>query len=490
MVRIRSDGSITGSVNNPTANIASGMWSLKDAERSVRGSTWPASYDSLTDPYFANTSLLVHADGTNISNNSVFIDSSPNIYTVTRNGNPGQGTFTPFPLAGNVYTTAVNGGSSFFNGSTDYFSLPNLTVGTNNFTIEGWFYAITVSSAEIAILKLIGASNQIEVRIASSKISGRVISSGTPSVVGNNTTISPLTWYHFALVRNNNVDTLYLNGVAETTTVNDTTNYGASTTFTVAANQSGASKFNGWLSNIRVNIGTAVYTGNFTVPTSQLSSVSNTQVLLNFTNANILDYTAKNNLATIGNVYISTTQSKFGGSSVYFSNTGGGALVGYYNSSIHSFNLTDFTVEAWVYPLTYTGMTHGVSNIPTLIGGMQFNSTTADWSFGMSTSGILKFYYYNGSAISINTSTTVPLNTWSHIAAVKTSAGITMFYNGTLVSGPTAISGTPSIQAGTTLTMGAHNSTYMNAYLDDVRITKYARYTADFAVPTLPFQDR
>ena len=125
-------------------------------------------------------------------------------------------------------------------------------------------------------------------------------------------------------------------------------------------------------------------------------------------------------------------------------------------------------------------MIDGASTNSTLVGGMVYNTSTNDWSFGLTGAGLLSFNYYTGTTQKVTSSTTVPLNTWSHIAAVKTSSGISLFYNGALVAGPTAISGTPSVQSGTFLTIGGYNNTYMNAYVDELRISKYARYTSTF----------
>jgi hypothetical protein len=48
------------------------------------------------DPDFANTVLLLHGDGTNGAQNNTFLDSSTNNFTITRNGNTTQGSFSPF----------------------------------------------------------------------------------------------------------------------------------------------------------------------------------------------------------------------------------------------------------------------------------------------------------------------------------------------------------------------------------------------------------
>ena len=48
------------------------------------------------DPQFNYVTMLLHGDGTNGAQNNTFIDSSTNNFTITRNGNTTQGTFTPY----------------------------------------------------------------------------------------------------------------------------------------------------------------------------------------------------------------------------------------------------------------------------------------------------------------------------------------------------------------------------------------------------------
>ena len=49
----------------------------------------------VTDAYFYLVSLLLPWNGTNGAQNNTFIDSSSNNFSITRNGNTTQGTFTP-----------------------------------------------------------------------------------------------------------------------------------------------------------------------------------------------------------------------------------------------------------------------------------------------------------------------------------------------------------------------------------------------------------
>jgi len=52
------------------------------------------------DQYFEQTTLLLPGNGTNGAQNNTFIDASTNNFTITRNGNTTQGTFSPFSPTG------------------------------------------------------------------------------------------------------------------------------------------------------------------------------------------------------------------------------------------------------------------------------------------------------------------------------------------------------------------------------------------------------
>jgi hypothetical protein len=115
---------------------------------------------------------------------------------------------------------------------------------------------------------------------------------------------------------------------------------------------------------------------------------------------------------------------------------------------------------------------------------MSSGSATNYWSFGPRADGSVGFYY---PSVVRTTTATVAENQWSHIAAVKSSAGLRLFVNG--VGQLFAISGTPSL-ASTPLTIGQYQTTCINGYIDDLRITKgVARYSADFSVPTEAYPD-
>ena len=49
-----------------------------------------------SDPYYEYVTLLLTGDGTNGAQNNTFLDSSSNAFTITRNGNTTQGSFSPY----------------------------------------------------------------------------------------------------------------------------------------------------------------------------------------------------------------------------------------------------------------------------------------------------------------------------------------------------------------------------------------------------------
>jgi len=146
----------------------------------------------------------------------------------------------------------------------------------------------------------------------------------------------------------------------------------------------------------------------------------------------------------------------------------------------------DYTLECWIYPLSYTGWSNP-SGIPTSLGSMLPNGGNNNWSFGINTTGVVTFYYYNGSTTYINGTGVAPLNSWSHVAMTKTNSGVTLFINGVLQtnSANTAIVGSP--QTGTPISIGAYAGYYPNGFITGIRIVKgTAVYYGNYSIPTSP----
>ena len=111
---------------------ASGVWKLNEVAYWVKQGLWPqAGNPTPNDPYFQYVTSLLHGDGTNGGQNNTFLDSSSNAFSITRNGNTTQGSFSPY---------GSNWGNYFGGGST-YLTVPNNAAYTfpGDFTIEIWY---------------------------------------------------------------------------------------------------------------------------------------------------------------------------------------------------------------------------------------------------------------------------------------------------------------------------------------------------------------
>lgn len=301
-------------------------------------------------------------------------------------------------------------------------------------------------------------------------------------------------WNHVALVRSgtgSNQTTLYLNGVSVATgtfsnTFSSPMPFYVGTTVYGALNNS--EYINAYISDARFIKGTALYTGNFTPPTSPLTAISGTQLLCNMTNAGIYDNAMQNDFETKGNAQISTSVYKYGTGSMSFDGS---------NSSIYTplqtkFGLK-FTIEFWMYA------TSANSNQWMVCSAQGYNNSTDN--------GFLIGYYdtgsgnsisvagYNLGAYWINGSSAVSANAWHHIAVVGDGTNCVIYADGVNIGSaawPTSPAykgfSTTGMYIGAGVTTSLTPINFYGGYIDDLRITNgYARYTANFTPPTAAF---
>jgi hypothetical protein len=176
-----------------------------------------------------------------------------------------------------------------------------------------------------------------------------------------------------------------------------------------------------------------------------------------------------------GTPAISTAQSKYGGSSVAFS--GSTDRLGVASNALFAFGTGDFTVEFWVYFNSIS--TSFVQLYDTYVtGGFSFY-----WSGSAST-----LIISNRSANQIVQAWSPSANTWYHLAVSRSGTSLRLFINGTVLGSTTA--STSYVQGALQIGGTADNTSYsLNGYLDDLRITKYARYTSAFTPPAAALPD-
>ena len=176
---------------------------------------------------------------------------------------------------------------------------------------------------------------------------------------------------------------------------------------------------------------------------------------------------------------ISTAQSKFGGASGLFDGTDD--YLSTPTNTAFYLSTGNWTVETWVYKRT-TGK-------QIIVGQTQNNSSPyAGWVIHVNASELFTFEGSGGVNIT-STTVTVPLNTWTHLAAVKLGSNITLYQNGVSVKSVTA----PTVSDYSTQLVIGQYSNYSagaawNGYIDELRITKgVARYTGNFTPQTSAF---
>lgn len=483
----------SGSAYNATAP---GIWTIDQMNYWKSRGLWPDPA-IVPDPYWSYVSYLMSTTAANAQQNNTFLDSSTNNFTITRVGNTTQGSVTPY---GTLW-------SNYFPGSGYIYAASGTAQGTGDFTIEGWFNVSDYSTGPIFYDARPNSTNGAYIAVAldtpgylSLYVNSAYQIQGATAVVRN-------TWNHFALTRSGTSTKLFLNGVQQGSTYTDTNNYlmGASRPI-MAGNgfvPGGASAFTGYISNIRAVNGTALYTSNFTPPTTPLTAISGTTLLTCQSNRFKDNSSANVAITASGAAQVTAFSPFILAYPGYTTATNGGS--GYFNGSTDYLSLagasafsiattsTPFTIEAWIYPTAAGGCIF--SEQWTGSGNVAI-SLIMNAASGLETDGqYVTLGYYNGAWVTTRPTTPVPLNAWTHVAAVFTGSTSKIYYNGVDVTAASPI--TSWATAGNNGdgwyigkrwdTPGAPYISFYSGYIAGFRFTNgTAVYTSAFTPPTTP----
>jgi hypothetical protein len=288
-------------------------------------------------------------------------------------------------------------------------------------------------------------------------------------------------WYHVAVTRKSGTIRAFVNGIQQYTTTLASSLYNGSQALNVAGRSDASVPLKGYLTDMQLVNGTALYTSNFVPPQAPLTAIQNTTLLLNMDKAAIADKSGKTNLEIVGDTKISTAVKKYGNSSIYFDGSD------YLSSDlIGSGDLAtgDFTIEYWMNS-SPSGSFSGPVGTQEVAG----NGTAGMWrclNRFNNANGIYFAYTIGGLFTDITfTTTNYNDNTWHHVAYVRSSGMLRAYVDGVQVG--SAVSVNQNLTSGKKLTIGYNpqDGAYYTGYVDDLRITKgYARYTANFTPPT------
>ena len=449
------------------------------ANKLNKGAGVPAPVDA----QFNYVTMLLHGDGTNGAQNNTFLDSSTNAFSITRNGNTTQGSFSPY---GANWANQFNGSSSITAPDSSAFDY-----GSGDFTLECWIFPTTTNSSTVLTAQTSGSnfgpcnlffsSGALELYSSSNNSSFDVASGasvGTPTVNQ---------WSHVAVSRSGTSIRCFLNGTVTSTTTSSATLMNATGTFQIAS-RNGGEFYSGYVSNFRVVKGTAVYTSAFTPSTTPLTAISGTSLLTCADNRFIDDSTNNFTLTTIGTPSVQRF-NPFGTATAYSTSVIGGS--GYFDgagdylsvSTGTALNLStgDFTIEGWMYATDVIGY-------HTIFSNGDYPSTA---QVILVVAAAPSLYMSNGSGwvITLSSSINVNINSWNHIAVTASGTTYTIWVNG-VSGGSSTASFTRTTPASTSVVGRLYVSTddyYAKGYTTNVRVVKgTALYTTTFTPPTAP----
>ena len=409
-----------------------------------------------------------------------FVDGSTNGHTITNTGV----TIQPFaPYDYETYSATNNGGSVYFDGSGDYITAPAASIarGTDDYTIETWVYYTSLP-----------ATAQVwDTRTAAQPIDDFLTVQTDGSLRWRNNGIHttpagtvPLnTWTHLAQCRSSGTVKTYVNGIEKASHTN-TADLSHGANIAIGGSPVDNSQWsNANFADFRVVLGTAVYTSNFTPPTAPLTAITNTSLLVQGTNAGIIDKSQSVKTLTLsGDTKSSTTQTKYLTSSMYFDGND------YILMPDIELGSSDYTVECWAW-ISAQGGTAGIFS-----KGSPGGLSNITWSLEFSSSNnyvALYIYAANSGAYVITGSTNIIISSWNHIAVTRSGNETKLFVNGT--QDGSTYTGNYTVADGGDFYLGggfyAPTSRTITGYMSDFRVTKgLARYTANFTPPTAALQ--
>ena len=447
------------------------------------------------------TERLTAIDGTELLTCHLpyIVDGSTNSHAITLNGNVHTKPTSPYDRVG--YSEDLHGGSVYFDGtdgtnaSEGYLSLANSTnfgFGTDDFTIEAWVYFIErppTSNGYRFIFSTMDLSDTIGVNFGtdtSGEITFTINQSGASDFTANSTGVRPEAnqWMHLALVKNSGTVKIYQNGQQIGSDKSSTADTGSSRAAVIGAVYTNRNLYGpkAYISDLRVVKGTAVYTADFTPPTTPLES-TNAALHIKGVEGHIIDKAQSDHrLTLVGNTVASIAESKYAGSSMYFD--GSGDYLTIPTTAGLSMGTGDFTVESWFNTLNSTYSTNGSS---------QTLFAIREQTGGAPVAGVIRIFISGSSGklglalagVVTTSSTVINANQWYHIAVVRSGTQVDVYLDGVSVINVTEGANLVSLQP--TLIGAAEEGDRgsWDGYIEDFRITKgIARYTEDFTPPT------
>jgi hypothetical protein len=451
------------------------------------------------------TKLYLPMTGSN--NSTTIVDKSFNPHTITCQGNA--------KLSTSIFKN--NGSSCSFDGSTAYLTYDStaIALGIQNSVIVIEFWAYFNTDTTVMFVNIGGSSTTYTAgsfclyyiptvgwTFARHQGGGQTANYARP-----NTAWHPQTnaWAHYAFVWNaDGTSNYYVNGIAtnlNVSTASASIGFGNAPYFSLAGYYD-STVFDGYISDLRILDGTD---RGWTTPTIQLDnpnmSVTTGKDIVEFTKlwipgygvngaTDIKDKSVYGKAVTNTDVIVSTTQSKFNGSSLYFN--GSSSFLTAASNSIYTMASSNFVIGGWVNPSRFSS---GAYDRQKFIG----TSTAAandfiDLAIMNSSHKVRVNVTVGGANFYMDSSGTLTQDVWSYVIFVRNGTTWTLYIDGVDNGNTTSSVTLPYMDLPITIGRGAYaDGQYFQGYMSDmvwVVGTNLGYAGATVAVPSKPFSLR
>ena len=406
---------------------------------------YTANFTPPTKPLTAitNTTLLT-CQGNTIA------DASSSAHTITANGDI---SLTKEPFAG--------AGAVSFDGNSDSLTVPASVdfVLDGQFTLEFWIYLNTIildtqNPSPLTFSQNGSNTGQIYLNVSNKFFS---LWNGSSDIVttGNNS-ITTGRWYHVAATRDASNDCrIFLDGVLSQTASSTHTFGNASGDLRIGSFNGTGGDVDGYLSNLRILKGTALYTSNFTPPAEPLTAVTNTE-LLTCQGQNIKDASSNSHAITVNGDAKATIVS----SSFEFDGTDDYVDVG--STNIPAGPLT---VSAWI-------------NLSSEVSIATIAASNGDWIFGTTSRKPFAYNYASAAQTTAPSGHALSIGVWYNVVMVQGSS-LDVYINGSLSatnSDGTDMTATEDLDIGR---RSGNNDRYHHGKIADLKIYSKALTAAE-----------
>ena len=450
------------------------------------------------DDEFNRVSFLSHFDGANNGVNNAFDDGSTSNHTITANGNVTQGSFGPFARPDGEWGVDTSGGWTYWG----YNVASTGALGDEDFCMECFVFINSFAAKQG-----IASRNFSGTGIGNETWRWEVQTNGTMTMISKNffgqdaagltssTALTLNTWHHVAAVRQNDTLTFYIDGTARGATSSGSGVFSASNSmWNIGSNgyqTSNSTSLQGTMSNFRLVVGSAVYTGNFTAPSSKLTAITNTEMLAYQNNRFVDNSAGGNSLALVSEPAVtafgpfltsSVYDAAVNGASAYFD--GNGDRLHTPEDASTRVAASNFTFEAWVYSTTTT-------TSQKMIFTQGAPGVYAPFNVYVQGTTVRIYISTNGSSWNIASNSTssnpVQVKAWNHISLVRNGTTIGLYING-VADNTYAVSTTAFFTPTRETSVGGRDGEeYFPGYITDARLViGTAVYTSAFTPPTAP----